>query len=62
MKINAEKVYNPAKHCVFCSDGGFSFNPSLKVSSSENGRAKFKQVNVYNVHHLYNDLSMLQQC
>ena len=52
LKINAGKVYNPAKHCVFCLDGGRPFN---KLSSSENGRAKVKQVNE-GVAHKYSNI------
>ena len=57
LKINAGKVYNPAKHCVFCLDGSRPFNPSLKLSSSGNGRSKVKQVNE-GVVHKYSNIVM----
>ena len=50
LKINVGKTYVPAKHCVFCLEEGRSFNPFLKVTSSENGREKIKQVIVDSVH------------
>ena len=39
-----EKAYDSAKHCIFCLEEGNSFNPLLKLSSSENGRTKIHEV------------------
>ena len=38
------KLYNPNKHCVFCLEEEHKLNPTKKLSSTDNGRTKVKEV------------------